>query len=491
MNKTLKSVLVVGILGVGCFALSFLAQEKAVKQLEDAPEGENYIFEEFPAADTSVEILGYDTNGMDYVKEQNVYERGESGSQNGLIYTIEDVSLNSSLEDADGYYQQRGLVQEDVEFRVDWNGYVLYEDELRYLTITVNVENKESEDKAQLKTMLACCNIREDNACLQGASIADWRCWNEDGEEVECKDKISIPAGSTYTIELVMLIYPAEIYDYYLAISSNNGWASWSNIYLNLDLALHETDGFYFITDKEAESTLELRDLANLKVSHITNKEMAESQKEGTLVLERYFHEPSETIGEIAEVDWGDGLGGIEIYCSWLSNVKDVQLKNTIQELPESFQNRTYLQDMTKVYMEKFGYEESELKYLMITIEMEQQMDVEEVLLIDNVAQLMWLYNRDSENRLWRIGYPDDYELQGWDTDGAEHKDHVLVRNKDVYTMTGVYVIWPDALQNVYLWEPGGPACLPEGEKSTYDEVQFNTDATQGGVKIEIPEAGI
>lgn len=503
MRKSVKQVMVAGTLGAGCLALSVFAQEmntdgqnaaqqeetqQNATQQEETLDNEEWVRlmgEDFelPTADVDAEVLGYTTTDTVYAGEQNLRALGESGCKDGLTYTVEQAELTDTLEDADGYYESRGAVQEEVEFLTSYDGCVMYEDEFRYITIRMKVENAGSADEGLLKQTMCGCNVREDNAVFPGSDIADWRCWAEDGTEVKCTSDVLIPAGETYELELVLVMTPVGIYDYHLAVSGDS-WASWSNLYFNLGLALHETDGFFFITDESAESTSEQRDLAQLKVEHITNKELADSQKEGSVVVEQYFHDSSEVFGEISEVDWGDG--DVEIYCSWLCNVKDVQLADSIEELPESFQNRTYLKDMTAVYMDKFGYQQEELQYLMVTMELEQQIDVEEVIPIDNVSQLMQLYNRDSNNCLWRIGYPDDYEISGWDTDGAEHVDNILTGNKKVHTMTAVYVVWPGALKDVYLWSPFA-GFLQEGEDCGYSKVYWNTDETDGGVRLEIP----
>jgi hypothetical protein len=482
MKKHLKSFGVIAFMLLLCVLLSFINRKKTEQQQEKTQQEDmQNLFIPNPTPDKNVQIQGYTSSEQQFVYPSQMYEKGKTGTQEGVEYTIKEVTLQDSIEDSDGYYAEREKLKAAIDSNTSMTRYVVYEDELRYLTIVMNVHNTCSEQKTITTDYFSSGNIREDCAASFGGHPADWRIWDIKGDEQVCNNKLTMDANAAYTIECIFVIQPAKVYDYYLAVSAE-AWSVQTCIYLNLDLTLHETDGFTFIVDENAKSTEELRDLAQLKIDHITNKELAESQQEGSLILEKYFHNASDTFGRIISMD-GENDSQIEIYDSKICTLDNVILVNSYEELPESFQSRNYLRDMADAYIKKFGYEESELQYLLITITIEQKENIEKYLQITDVSQLMWLYNRDENNCLWKIGYPDDYEVKGDDGKAAEHIDSYIDSENAVHTITAAYVIWPGALQDVYLWQPGN-GDLVEGTDNTFSKEGLND--TAGGVKIEV-----
>lgn len=126
---------------------------------------------------------------------------------------------------------------------------------------------------------------------------------------------------------------------------------------------------------------------------------------------------------------------------------------------------------MTKVYKERYGFTEEQLQYLVLTVRLEQLQNVEEFWTV-TTSQIMWLYNRKGTGKIFPIGYPDDYEVSDSETECYEHLDTYPDQTNDVHYVRAVYVIWPEALEDVYLWTNEGQEGILSGGK-VYHNVSF------------------
>lgn len=79
----------------------------------------------------------------------------------------------------------------------------------------------------------------------------------------------------------------------------------------------------------------------------------------------------------------------------------------------------------------------------------------------ESVAQYMWIYNRDSEGKLWYIGYPDDYYILS--STNKEHYignyEYVRTKENDEIVVEAVYVIVPDTVYDIYIFNNAGMIC--------------------------------
>jgi hypothetical protein len=148
MKKHLKSFGVIAFMLLLCVLLSFINRKKTEQQQEKTQQEDmQNLFIPNPTPDKNVQIQGYTSSEQQFVYPSQMYEKGKTGTQEGVEYTIKEVTLQDSIEDSDGYYAEREKLKAAIDSDTSMTRYVVYEDELRYLTIVMNVHNTCSEQK--------------------------------------------------------------------------------------------------------------------------------------------------------------------------------------------------------------------------------------------------------------------------------------------------------------------------------------------------------
>lgn len=379
---------------------------------------------------------------------------GEKITMENIDYILESAELQPEVPDEDGYYAQRGKVQPEIEF---WTSparsEIIYEQELTYTRLRVKIQNHSGKTKTYPKTDLRIYNV-EEKTLGEFFDFCDFRAWNADGEEMEWN--YSLEDGGCVTLEFLYVTFLPSSYDLYLVIPKEEGSGE-SSLFLSLNL----------VQPQKKE-----RDLAMIKTYGNTNYDLM-NLSSGSVIPEQYFFDSDETVGRMTEVP---EMG--EIYDSKKYTLLQADVFEEYEELPESFRNRDYLKEMRAVYEERYGFTEEDLRYLVLTVKLEQFQNIQETIPV-TVSQAMWLYNRKEETFICPIGYPDDYEVAESEEDTYVHVDTYQDGTGDVHYIRAAYIIWPGALEDVYLWTHDG--CLKEGEENIYATAKSGALRDLGG----------
>ncbi len=472
MKKTVITCVCIAAIFAALAGLNYVKEQSSSKSKKEQT---GQIIEPAKAkTGDDVVILGRTPSGAEYIRDDQKISYQEVGDQEEITYQVRSVELTEEFSDEDGYYEKRGKLEEAREdYRQSTLNKLMFEEEFRYLRVRVSVENKGTGEKILKKNTYNLFNVREDNMIAQSSGVDDFRCVDSDGKDVKTAgDYAVLAAGEKAEMEMVFLIEPANVYHLYLRIDEKDV-STQTGIFLDLNLYEKETDGDLFVTEREESSVLESRDLATLKLRNLTNKDIAESLKQGTEVAEVYFHEKGDTI----ETKNGDNG---EIFDTRMCTVTAVSVADRYDDIPASFAGRNYLKDMTQIYCEKYGYQASELKYLFLTVELEQKQNTEEYYQ-EILPASFWIYRREG-NRVYVVGYPDDYEIISEGETAGQHKDYYRDHQNEKHTFTVAYILWPEVMDNLYLWSPGSNSPLLEGSQSFYSMDMGET--ADGGVKI-------
>lgn len=391
--------------------------------------------------------------GLDFAFMEETIEMEE------IEYTVLSAEYLTEIRE-DEYYNQRGKIEPEIEF---WSrpskADVIYSEELTYTYVTVELKNNSDTTKLFEYEKPRLYNI-EDEKLGVGFDMCDWKTWDKDGNVSDWD--FTLEPKESRKVEFFYVTFLPSSY----------------NLYITFDKPLHQADSYLCISLNIIQTEKKERDLALLKALHgTTNYDLAKKQTEGSVVLERYFFDSDETVGPYQNVvEMG------EIYDSKKYTILNVELIDSYDKIPENFKNRSYLQEMTNTYQKNYGFKAEDLQYLFITVRLEQFQDVMETLPV-TVSQLMWLYNRKDGNTLWKIGYADDYEVSESEDGEFVHMDTYQDREGAVHYVTAAYVIWPGALQDVYLWTNDGP--VRDGESNAYN---LESPREQGGgIHVELP----
>ncbi|MDY5577736.1 MAG: hypothetical protein SPF70_09780 [Lachnospiraceae bacterium] len=394
-------------------------------------------------------------NGISYIS------LGKEVTMEGIDYIVESAEMQQEFSDEDGYYTQRGKLEPEIEFWTSpTRSEVIYEPELTYTRLTVRLQNHSGKPKAYQNMDLRIYNVENKNMG-EFFDLCDFRAWNADGQEIEWE--FVVEDGESITLELLYVTFLPSSYDLYLVIpkSEDNGN---SKLCLSLNL----------VQPEKRE-----RDLAKLKTYGDTNYDLVNLTSEGSVIPEQYFFGSDKTVGQMIEVA---EMG--EIYDSKKYTLLHTEIFEEYEELPESFRNRDYLKDMRSVYEERYGFAEEDLRYLVLTVKLEQYQNIQETIPV-TVSQTMWLYNRKKENLIWPIGYPDDYEVSDQEENAYVHMDTYQDGTGDVHYIRAAYIIWPGALEDVYLWTHDG--CLRAGRDNSYASDKGGaSQELGGGIHVEI-----
>lgn len=441
MKKHKKTIISMLVLLLVLFVLIIVNKQKKNSGSGDTSELEDMI-------------QRINSSGLDFVS------MGDTAAMEDIDYTILSAECQPELQDNDGYYSQRGKIEPEIEFWSDpENLVVIYKEELTYTYVTVELKNNSDSTKVYQNTDLRLYNIKEKKV-EEFFDLCDWRTWDEKGEEIEWD--FMLEPEETVKLELFYVTFLPSSYDLYLGITKPiaNGKS-----YLCLSLNLLQTE------KKE-------RDLALLRAQYgTTNYDIASAQEEGSVILDKYFYESGETVGPFVKVE-----EMAEIYDSKKYTILDVDLIDDYDKIPESFKKRVYLQEMTKTYQERYNFTEQDLQYLFVTARLEQFQNIEETIPV-TVSQAMWLYNKREDNTIWKIGYPDDYEVSDSENAEAVHMDTYEDSEGDVHYITAAYIIWPGILQDVYLWTADG--AVREGDSNSYAKESIREQG--GGIHVELP----
>lgn len=385
----------------------------------------------------------------------------KSAVMDGISYKILSADMKEELveEDNNNYYMERGKVEKEVDY---WtkptNSEVIYRQELTYVTVNLQIKNESSEQKIFQDSDFRIYNI-ENEKMEEFFDFCDYRVKVDDGNEMDWD--FVLDSRECILLEFVYVTFLPSSYNLYFVMPKqiNNG-----NSYLCLSLQL--------IQMEKRE-----RDLAKLKQYGSSNYDIASASEESN-VLKRYFYESDQTVGPFAEVK---EMG--EIYDSKKYTIIEAKLENNYDKLPESFKQREYISEMKKVYQQRYGFEESGLQYLVLTVKLEQFQNIQKTIPI-KPSQILWIYNRTAENRIVPVGYPDDYEVSDEVEGGYEHIDTYEDGTNDIHYIRAVYIIWPGALQDIYLWTNNG--CIREGNENSYAKENAAGREMGGGIHVEV-----
>jgi len=401
----------------------------------------------------NVEVKGYKGevyNDVTYGKEEKFYGFQEVVEFNSFSIKIESAELKEKLNAED---ENNETLISAIESDAVKDIALVFEEELRYLYITYEMTNLSDENQNYEFAYMQINSRREDNALGAGATIRlvqilDTGKENQLTTDSFGNDILCFNPHETINFQMIATVIPAEVYDLYLATSNRGG--KYDENYLSLDIRLYETDGFMFIDDEISDN--QKRNLKELKINKkYTNYSFFDEQEEGFQCLDQYLYGLTDTVGFPLEHIKGEVEPGIEM------QVLDVNLYEEINQLSEDFQKDTYLERMTALYCEELTCEEEAIRYLYVKVKMTQLGNTYEKI-STYIPQQLWIYNRDDNGSLWRLGYPDDYRIIS-----STNKEQLLGGYHLVYTepkeelvVEAVYVIPPNMLYNVYLFTCNG-----------------------------------
>lgn len=373
----------------------------------------------------------------------------------GVNYDILSVEMSDEFVDDENYYTDRGTLEKEIAFWTNpTKSVVIYQQELSYVKVNLELTNTTTQDVLYEQTDFRIYNIKN-RKTKEFFDFFDYRAWDLDGNETEWD--FVLEAGKTVRLEFVYVTFLPSSYE----------------LYLGMPKAARNQKSYLYLSLNQIQTEKRERDLAKLKTYGSTNYDLAMAST-GSDVMEKYFFEADETVGRyINVVETG------EIYDSKQYTIVEVALEDSYENLPETFRQRDYISEMTKVYKERYGFTEEQLQYLVLTVRLEQLQNVEEFWTV-TTSQIMWLYNRKETGKIFPIGYPDDYEVSDSETEGYEHLDTYPDQTNDVHYVRAVYVIWPEALEDVYLWTSEG--CVVEGYENSYSAYA----SEKGGADREI-----
>ncbi|MCI9370399.1 MAG: hypothetical protein HFH65_08800 [Lachnospiraceae bacterium] len=443
MKKQKRTILSMFILLVILTVLAFINQYHLQKKNND----KEYASEQEGLFEKTIK-----SSGLDFVSIKETAEFEE------VEYTVLSAECMTEVR-KDQYYSQRDKIKSEIEF---WSkpsdSVVIYPEELTYTYVTVELKNNSDTIKIFQKELMKLCNI-EEKKMGKFFVMCDWKTWDKEGN-ISDWDFMLEPEESR-KLEFFYVTFLPSSYHLYFTIDKQSPVPN-SFVCLSLDLIQ---------TEKKE------RDLALLKAKYgTTNYDLVNLQTKGSSILEQYFFDSEEKVGPYMEVEE-------EIYDSKKYTILNVELIDSYDKIPENFKNREYLQEMTNTYQKKYGFEKEQLQYLFITVRLEQFQNVKETIPV-TVSQLMWLYNRKNDNTIWKIGYPDDYEVSEREDGEFIHMEEYQDAKGAVHYVTAAYVIWPDALKDVYLWTNDGP--VRDGELNTYASASVREIG--GGIHVVLPE---
>jgi|GEM_PF-3122851 len=425
----------------------------------------------------NIEVKGYKDNETRYINEKHFHDFDKEVTVGKLIFQVKEAQLKNEFSDDMEYYTKRGRVEYCKGWLTDLgNSLIIYEEELRYLYLTYTIENSTNDTQVLYLSKMSCVNRREDNSVWQTGDLGDIRITditttNHIAEDFDTEsDIIVIKPNAKLEIEMIVLISPASIYDLYMVIRDET---ETNNEYISLNQKLGETDGNIFVDDEKV-STASLRDLAQLKINHTMNYDYFLKQEQGTVCREQYFFETDDTVGKPNEQKLQECIGE-----SYTYHIEEAVIVNNLDELAENYKYRGYLQQMTDVCINKYGYKKAEIRYLQLTVTLKQLGDMYPSFSL-RIPTSLWLYNRAANNKLWRLGYPDDYEIVTSTNPEQQlgHVDTINIKPDEEIVISATYVILSDTLYDVYLWNFQG--AVPEGEGSVY----CKDFATDGGISL-------
>lgn len=429
---------------------------------------------EEPAVRKNVEVKGY--KGEDivtYAAEKNFYSYGEEMSVGSYKVKVETVDLKDKLEDPDD--SNKELIES-----LDLSQYETLElafiEELRYLYVTLEITNESDSKQELVFANFEFENRREDNAIGGGSGCFEWQEPIDEANSNKVtlngfgEKQWSFEPKETINIKAIAVVLPADVYDLYLCIHSYEE-ADYEG-HSSLDIQLHETDGFIFVDDEISDK--QQRDLKKLKTNiEYTNYTLFKEQENGYSCSDENLYDLTKTVG------WPHNIDG-EIQPGIQTQVQDVRIYSKQEKLPEQFQEKSYIEGMTELYTKELKYDKKDFRYLYVKVKMKQLTNMYESVEVKIPSQL-WIYNRDEEGKLWRLGYPDDYY-----TILSTNKEQLLggspllyMKQDEEIVVEAVYVIPPDSLYNVYLFAREG---------AIYDDYYEEANAKQydGGISLGI-----
>ena len=403
------------------------------------------------------------------IPQEKVYELGESITCEGLTWNFTEAELTEDYDSLDSYYKTRGRIKSPLEYVVpDMNN--VFAEETQFLILKGTVANTSKYSRTYSFYNMSFCNGYEDGSYSSAgnAGIIDGRCITEDGRDLLAVSEMAeftLEAGETAEfeyieefLEYIGLSNSDYIYDLYVSGKSllpaeySNALTADDKVHLNI--APHHLS----IQRTEPENTYdEQRDILEMKCRQWTNLDMKQYQKEGYPKLYDKDGVKIDTEDVLSEEEQKD----YQFELHWGMNVMltGSQVLEW-EELPQEFSDRTALQKTAERYKETYGYDQSQMKILLLDLNINRQDRGEagEEKQKFNFFEYSYLFTRDENEKRWVFGTADDWMVTENSAEGGR-TGHInaewFVFNQTV-SLRAAYVLPPEIYDKGELYFCGG-----------------------------------
>lgn len=387
----------------------------------------------------------------------NVYQLGEDVKNEGFIWNISKAEIIDSFEELDDYYKSRNTLVLPEQL-LKWN----YDDdffleEVKYLILDISVTNLSD----SLTRDIAPADLEFENRFEDG-SFEEF-CFLSYGKDVrglggdelqDVYETYKLEPGETLSYEYVIQYDEADnegggyLYDLY-AVVGDFGSFSKQRICLGISPKRLEADRSSADTCYE-----EQRDIPAMKCRQWTNLDFKKYQEEGYPKASDKEGIEFTLMEEVVNRDY-------VFYDSYITKIEDSQVLDW-SEMPQEWKDREYLEQMAKRYESEYGYQEEQLKVLLVdysfSANKEINSDEEEYELKTKIYNKTILFTRDENGKRWLFGTADDWLVtSNTNTPGRTGHINVEYIKQGWIVVQAAYILPPDIYNNEsFLYWCGG-----------------------------------